>query len=360
MFLRFTKLSSDSARFWSTEARRRRRLKFPSPRIKKNKKKTHFRNFGLSSEKFPRCLAMKNRWAILENRNSIQGSGKTSSTELIMSDITAKDLFDAGVHVGHQVKRWNPKSRPFVYDHRHGISVINLEKTLQQLEKSAQIINDLVAGGRDIWFVGTKPQAQDLVRSSAQEAAMPFCATRWPGGTLTNFTTINRSLQKYKRLLKMEEKGEIDQMPNKEASALRREMQRMNRNFEGLLNIEGLPGALFVIDIKNEATAVKEAKRLGIPVIAIADTNTDPTQVSCPIPGNDDSVRSLRILLDEIVGSVRHGLEQRELRKASKTSSMTKRQEKELEEEIRGEEETGEFTEETQARVSISSQPLNA
>lgn len=251
-----------------------------------------------------------------------------------MSNITAKDLFDAGVHVGHQLKRWNPKSKPFVFDHRHGISIINLEKTLEQLNKACQLIENLVASGKDIWFVGTKQQAQEIIRQSAQEVAMPFCANRWLGGTLTNFATVNRSLQKYKRFLKMEENGEIDQMPNKEASALRREMVRMNRNFEGLLNIEKLPAALFVIDIKNEAIAIAEARRLNIPVVAIADTNADPFLVDMPIPGNDDSVRSIRILMQEIVDSIRRGLEERELRKASKTSSMVKRADLELEPEV--------------------------
>lgn len=251
-----------------------------------------------------------------------------------MTTLTAKDLFEAGVHVGHQLKRWNPRSRIFIYDHRHGISIINLEKTLSQLEKACAFIEDLVANRQEIWLVGTKPQAQEIIRAAAQEVSVPFCVTRWLGGTLTNFTTINRSLQKYRRFLKMEESGEINEMPNKEASALRRDMARLGRNFEGLLNIDGLPSALFVVDMKYEATAINEARRLGIPVIAIADSNTDPFLVDFPIPGNDDSNQSIRIIVSEIIAAIRRGQEERELRKASKTSAIINRQEDDLREEI--------------------------
>lgn len=251
-----------------------------------------------------------------------------------MINVTAKELFDAGVHVGHQLKRWNPRSKIFVYDHRHGISIIDLAKTLQQLEKACQFLENLVANQKTIWFVGTKEQAQDIVRAAAQEVHMPFCVIRWLGGTLTNFSTINRSLQKYKRFLKMEERGEIDQMPNKEASSLRRKMARLGRNFEGLLNTNGLPDALLVVDIKYEMTAVREARRLGIPVIALADTNVDPMLVDYPIPGNDDSVRSIRIIISELAAAVNRGLEEQELRKSSKTSSMIKRQEEIVREEM--------------------------
>jgi small subunit ribosomal protein S2 len=247
---------------------------------------------------------------------------------------TAKELFDAGVHVGHQVRRWNPRSKAFVYDHRHGISIINLEKTLQQLQKACAFAGHLVAGGGEIWFVGTKPQARDAVKEAAREIAMPFTVVRWLGGTLTNFATINRGLQKYRRLLRMDEKGEIDAMPNKEAAALRREMARMQRNFEGLATIESLPSALFVVDIGYEIIAVKEARRMGIPVLAIADTNADPTLVDYPIPANDDSVRSIRILVTALASAIREGLDQREMREVGKTSSMVKRESIELEAEV--------------------------
>ncbi|MDR1437820.1 MAG: 30S ribosomal protein S2 [Puniceicoccales bacterium] len=238
-----------------------------------------------------------------------------------MDQITAQELFQAGVHVGHQIKRWNPKSKPYVYDNRYGISIINLEKTLSQLKKASQFIENLVAGGKTIWFVGTKQQVREVIREVARNVRMPYCALRWLGGTLTNFSTINRSLQKYKRLLRMEEKGEIDQMHNKEASALRRNMVRMQRNFEGLLDINGVPGALFVVDIKNEIIAVNEARKLSIPVIAIADSNADPSLAQIPIPGNDDSVRSIQILMKVIEAAVFRGLEKRSLRQTQKNSA---------------------------------------
>ncbi|MDR3317151.1 MAG: 30S ribosomal protein S2 [Puniceicoccales bacterium] len=247
---------------------------------------------------------------------------------------SAKELFDAGVHVGHQLRRWNPKSRPFVYDHRHGISIINLEKTLEQLQRACQFSENLVAGGGEIWFVGTKPQAQEVIRSAAAEARMPFCAVRWLGGTLTNFHTIGRGLQKYRRFLTMEERGEIDRMPNKEAASLRRKMTRMRHNFEGLISIEGLPSALFLVDISHEIIAVREARRVGIPVIAIADTNADPTLVDFPIPANDDSARSIHILTSTFVAAICRGWEELELRRASKTSSLIKREGIELAPEI--------------------------
>lgn len=228
-------------------------------------------------------------------------------------DITINDLHDAGVHFGHQVRRWNPRSKPFVYDHRHGISIINLEITYAQLEKATSFIEELVASGKDILFVGTKKQAQDIVRETASSTGMPFCASRWMGGTLTNFTTVKRSLEKYRRYLDMENSGELDKINNKEAAAIRREMSRMFRNFEGLKDIKGLPAALFVIDVKNEDISIAEANRLGIPVIGLVDTNSDPTGVDYPIAGNDDAVKSIRLIVDVIAEAIQNGLARREV-----------------------------------------------
>jgi small subunit ribosomal protein S2 len=237
---------------------------------------------------------------------------------------TAQELFDAGVHVGHQLRRWNPRSKPFVYAHRHGISIIDLAKTLEQLAKACEFVEHLVAGGSEVWLVGTKPQAKDIVREAAEQNGLFYCTERWLGGTLTNFATIGRGLQKYRRLLQMQERGEIDRMFNKEAAALRRTMARMGRNFGGLLDIAGQPGALIVVDINRELIAVREAKRTGTPVVAIADTNTDPFLVDYPIPGNDDSGRSVRILLDAIVQAILRGREERELRREGKAIEMKK------------------------------------
>lgn len=226
-------------------------------------------------------------------------------------NITLRDLLDAGVHFGHQTRRWNPKSKPYVFDHRHGISIINLEKTYALLEKATVFIEDLVAKGGTVLFVGTKRQAQDVIRESATSVGMPFTSSRWIGGLLTNWTTSKKSLDKYKRYLAMEAAGEMQKLPGKEAAAIRREMSRMNRNFEGLLEVKGRPQALFVIDIRNEAIAVAEARRLGIPVIALVDTNSDPTLVDFPIPGNDDAVKSVRMVTDVIIEAIQNGLARR-------------------------------------------------
>lgn len=226
-------------------------------------------------------------------------------------NITVKDLLDAGVHFGHQLRRWNPKSKPYVYDHRHGISIINLEKTYGLLEKACQFVEDLTASGKDILFVGTKRQAQEIIREGGNSAGMPFCANRWLGGTLTNFQTVEKSLEKYKRYLAMEADGSLTKLPGKEQAAVRREMARMHRNFEGILEMKQLPAAMFVVDVKTEAIAVAEARRLKIPVIALVDTNSDPTLVDYPIPGNDDAVKAIRLVVEQILEAIQNGVARR-------------------------------------------------
>lgn len=226
-------------------------------------------------------------------------------------NITVKDLLDAGVHFGHQTRRWNPKSKPYVYDHRHGISIINLEKTYALLEKAAAFAEDRVAEGKDILFVGTKRQAQDILREAATTVNMPFCVSRWLGGTLTNFQTVERSLAKYKRFLAMEADGSLQKLPGKEAAAIRREMSRMNRNFEGIIELKKRPSALLVIDVRTEEIAVAEARRLKIPVIALVDTNSDPTLVDYPIPGNDDAAKAIRLVVEVLLEAIQNGLARR-------------------------------------------------
>ncbi|WP_269541267.1 30S ribosomal protein S2 [Cerasicoccus fimbriatus] len=226
-------------------------------------------------------------------------------------NITVKDLLDAGVHFGHQTRRWNPKSKPYVFDHRHGISIINLEKTYALLEKAYAFIEELVASGEDIMFVGTKRQAQEILREAATTCGMPFAVNRWMGGALTNWTTSKASLEKYKRYLRMEADGSLQKLPGKEQAAIRREMARMHRNFEGMLEIKGIPKALFIVDVKNENIAVNEARRLKIPVIALVDTNSDPTIVDLPIPGNDDAVKSIRLVTEVIMEAIQNGLARR-------------------------------------------------
>ena len=233
-------------------------------------------------------------------------------------NVTPKDLLDAGVHLGHQTKRWNPRSKPYVFGHRQGITIIDLEKTHAALEKACAFVENLVASGDDILLVGTKRQAQELVKEAASATGMPFVTTRWMGGTLTNFSTIKKSLAKYKKYQSMDASGELAKLSSKEESAIRREMARMTRNFDGIIALEGLPAALYVIDAGYEEIAVLEAKRLGIPCIGLVDTNSDPTQLSHPIPGNDDAAKSIRIVTEAIVAAIQAGLAHRETRRVQR------------------------------------------
>lgn len=226
-------------------------------------------------------------------------------------NITLKDLLDAGVHFGHQLRRFNPKSKKFVFDNRHGISVIDLEKTYARLEAASKFVEETVAGGKTILLVGTKRQARDLIKEAAIATNMPYATSRWLGGTLTNFVTVRRSIEKYKQYLKWEGDGTLEKMHNKESAAIRREMSRMNRNFEGIIALEEMPGALFVVDTKTEEIAVAEANRLNIPVVALVDTNSDPSKLAYPIPGNDDSIKSVRMIVEVILDAIQAGLAQR-------------------------------------------------
>jgi small subunit ribosomal protein S2 len=241
-------------------------------------------------------------------------------------NITIKDLLDAGVHFGHQLRRYNPRSKKFVYDNRHGISIIDLEKTYAQLEKAASFAEETVAAGKTILFVGTKRQAQEVLREAATSCGMPFAVSRWLGGTLTNFATVKGSIEKYRRFLAMEADGSMDKLPNKEAAANRRDMERMKRNFEGMLEMKDVPAALFVVDTRNEEIAVAEAIRLGIPVIGLVDTNSDPTILTHPIPGNDDSIKSIRIIVETILDSIQAGIARREAAPAPTRNVVVPRQ----------------------------------
>ena len=226
-------------------------------------------------------------------------------------NITVKDLLDAGVHFGHQTRRWNPRSRPYIFDHRNGVSIIDLEKTHACLAAAAAFIEDTAAKGKEVLFVATKPQAQEVVRQAAKSTGMPFAVNRWLGGTLTNFATIKRSLDKYRTYLRMEQDGSLAKMHKKEAAAVKREMSRMTRNFEGLLEYRELPSAMIVVDTKLEEIAVNEAVRLGIPVIGLCDSNSDPTLLKFPVPGNDDAAKSIRLVVEVLTQAVQNGLARR-------------------------------------------------
>ena len=227
-------------------------------------------------------------------------------------NIELTDLLEAGVHFGHQVKRWNPKSKSFVFDHRQGISIIDLSKSYDGLKKAYDFLEEAVANGGEVLLVGTKRQAQEVIREAAADCGMPFCASRWLGGMLTNWQTISSSIAKYKKYQKMEADGSLAKLPKKEGSAIRREMERMNRNFEGIVKMEKPPAAMIVVDVKYEDIAVAEARRCEIPVAALVDTNSDPNVVDYPIPSNDDAVKSIRIILEVLVEAIQSGLSQRQ------------------------------------------------
>lgn len=233
-------------------------------------------------------------------------------------NVSPKDLLDAGVHFGHQTKRWNPRSKPYVFDHRQGITIIDLGKTHELLTKAYAFLEETVAGGGNVLFVGTKRQAQEIVREAAIATHQPYAVDRWLGGTLTNFATVKKSIAKFKKFQQQEASGELAKLSSKEESAIKREMVRMNKNFSGIMELNALPSAVFVLDANHEAIAVAEAKRLNIPCVGLVDTNSDPTQLAYPIPGNDDAVKSIRIIIDTVVEAIQSGLSQRESRRSTR------------------------------------------
>jgi small subunit ribosomal protein S2 len=211
--------------------------------------------------------------------------------------IGIKELLDSGVHFGHQTKRWNPKMKPFIFDARNGIHIIDLSKTLNQLDAACNFLSSTVSKGGKVLFVGTKKQAQQAVKETAKECGQYYVTERWLGGTLTNFDTIKKSIARLKQIEKMEADGTINNYVKQEQSVIRREAARLVKFFDGIRAMDKLPGAMFVVDIKREHNAVAEARRLKIPVVAIVDTNCDPDLVDFPVAGNDDAIRSVRVIL---------------------------------------------------------------
>ncbi len=224
-----------------------------------------------------------------------------------MSVTTRRQLLEAGVHFGHQTRRWNPKMRRYIYGERGGIYIVDLEKTLQGLEGAYEFVRDVSRAGGTVLFVGTKKQAQDVVAEHATRVGMPYVNTRWLGGMLTNFQTIFRRLRRLVELREMERSGAFDFLPKKEVLKLRREKEKLERNLGGIQDLERLPAAVFVIDTKKEHIAVTEAGKLGIPVVAIVDTNCDPDEVEYVIPGNDDAIRAITLVTSVIADAIREG-----------------------------------------------------
>jgi small subunit ribosomal protein S2 len=224
-----------------------------------------------------------------------------------MAVITMRQMLEAGVHFGHQTRRWNPKMKRFIFGERNGIYIIDLEQTLGRVERAYEFVRDLVAGGGVILFVGTKKQAQDPVRSYAEKCGMPYVNERWLGGMLTNFDTISKRVNKMLEYERMRDSGEFDAMPKKEALQHVREMEKLQRNLGGIRGLTRRPDAIFVLDTKKEHIAVTEANKLGIPVVAVVDTNVDPELVQYPIPGNDDAIRANSLLARVIADAVEEG-----------------------------------------------------
>ena len=224
-----------------------------------------------------------------------------------MASITMKELLEAGVHFGHQTKRWNPKMKQYIFGERNGIYIIDLQKTLRLFKEATQFVADLAAQGKTVLFVGTKRQAQDAIAEEALRCNMFFVNQRWLGGLLTNFSTIQKSIKRLKELDAMATDGRYELLPKKGVTRLERERKALEKNLSGIKDMPGLPDALFVIDSKNEEIAVAEARRLGIPVIAIVDTNCDPDVVDYVIPGNDDALRAIRLFASKVSESVIEG-----------------------------------------------------
>ena len=225
-----------------------------------------------------------------------------------MGKITVTDLLEAGVHFGHQTRRRNPKMKPYIYGARNGVTIFDLAVTMRKLAEACTALRDIVAEGGDVLFVGTKKQAQSVIRQAAETTGMHCVAYRWLGGLLTNNRVIASRVKRLKELRRMEEDGSMDDMPNKEASNARRELHKLDRNLGGIANMRKLPAAVVVVDIMREDIAVKEAKKCGIPVIAVVDSNCDPDPIDYLVPGNDDALRSIRILMKAFLAGVTEGM----------------------------------------------------
>lgn len=260
-----------------------------------------------------------------------------------------QELLDAGVHFGHQTKRWNPYMSKYIFGERKGIYVIDLGKSLVSLRIAQKFVYDTAVRGRQLLFVGTKKQAQDIVKETAQKLHQPFVVHRWLGGMLTNNQTIQGSIARMKELEAIEERGEMDAVAGskKEASRMRRELVKLQRNLEGMANMPKLPAALVIVDVVRESIAVQEARRLGIPVVAIVDTNADPRIIDYPIPGNDDSIRSIGCIMDLLGETIQHAsneyarvaAEEARKRAAAEAEQAEKRKQAEAERKLRQDEE---------------------
>uniref|UniRef100_A0A831XM33 Small ribosomal subunit protein uS2 n=1 Tax=Geobacter metallireducens TaxID=28232 RepID=A0A831XM33_GEOME len=231
-----------------------------------------------------------------------------------MSNVTMKELLEAGVHFGHQTKRWNPKMKPYIFGARNGIYIIDLQKTVRLFKNAYSFVRECAQAGETILFVGTKKQAQDAICEEATRCGMYYVNQRWLGGMLTNFSTVKQSIDRLKRLDAMFADGSVEVYTKKEALQLEKERQKLEKTLGGIKGMGKIPGALFVIDPKNETIAISEAKKLGIPVVAVVDTNCDPDPIDYVIPGNDDAIRAIRLLTSKMADAIIEGTQARDAR----------------------------------------------
>jgi small subunit ribosomal protein S2 len=236
-----------------------------------------------------------------------------------MSAVSMRELLEAGMHFGHQTRRWNPKMRPYIFTERNGIHIVDLRQTLDQIDEAAELVRNITADGGNVLFVGTKKQAQKAIEEAATSAGMPYVNHRWLGGMLTNFETIHKRILYMLELEQMEESGEMDALPKKERLKLRHELEKLHTVLGGVRDLKRVPDAIFIIDVIEEHIAVTEAKRLGIPIIAIVDTNADPDGIDLVVPGNDDAIRTAYLVAGTIAEAAKQGTE---LRRA-KTKEVT-------------------------------------
>ncbi len=232
--------------------------------------------------------------------------GKTKE-DLFMPVVSMKQLLEAGVHFGHQTRRWNPKMAQYIFTERNGIYIIDLQKTVKKLEEAYLFVRDAAADGSDVLFVGTKKQAQDSVKEEAIRCGMPYVNARWLGGMLTNFNTIKRRIKRLEQLKKMEADGTFDLLPKKEVIKLKLEIEKLEKFMGGIVNMKKQPAAMFIVDPRKERIAVQEAHKLGIPIVAIVDTNCDPDEIDYVIPGNDDAIRAVRLIAGAMADAVIEG-----------------------------------------------------
>lgn len=224
-----------------------------------------------------------------------------------MGDLALKDLLEAGVHFGHQTKRWNPKMRPFIFAEKNGIHVIDLRRTMDATQHALTAVRGIAEAGKSVLFLGTKTQAKTAIKEEAERSGMPYVTERWLGGTLTNFETVRRSLNKLEHLESLESEGKMGQFHKKEALRMAKEKEKLLRALGGIRTMDKLPGLIFIVDTTKEYNAVREARKLGIPIVALVDTNADPTEVDYPIPANDDAMRAIRLFSRCVADAVLEG-----------------------------------------------------